>query len=178
MNKLIIIVFFVAFVNSSFAQSEDNTTKEINWMTWEEVQQAQKETPKKVFVDVYTNWCGWCKKMDATTFHNDKIVEYINKNYYAIKFNAENRESIVFRGKKYNYVKSGRRGYNELATSLLEGTMSFPSTVFLDEKLDLLTTVGGYLEPKTIDPILSFFATESFLKMKWSQYEKHFKSIL
>ena len=147
-------------------------------MTWEEVQIAQKVKPKKVFVDVYTNWCAWCKRMDATTFQDNAVVKYINENYYAVKFNAEDRNTIHFKGRDYKYVKNGRRGYNELASLLLEGQMSYPSTVYLDEDLNVLTAVGGYLEAKTIDPILSYFATDSHKKMKWSKYEINYKSIL
>lgn len=177
--KTFSILFLLAIISFSFKTKETvDAENEINWMSWEQVQEAQKKEPKKVFVDVYTNWCGWCKRMDATTFKSQEVVNYINEHYYAVKFDAEQRETIVFKGRKYHYTKSGSRGYNELATSLLSGTMSFPMTVFLDENLDVLTTVNGFLEPKDIDPIISFFATDSFLKQKWSQYEKNYKSIL
>lgn len=173
------LVLLVVIVSFSFTIEETFVAEnEINWMTWAAVQEAQKREPKKVFVDVYTNWCGWCKRMDATTFHNQKVVSYINKHYYSVKFDAEERKSIVFKDRKYHYVKTGKRGYNELATFLLEGTMSFPTTVFLDENLAILTTVGGFLEAKEIDPMISFFATDTHLKKKWSQYEQSYKSIL
>jgi len=171
------VIFLIIVISFSFKKNNPIAKKEeINWMTWEEVQVAHKEKPKKVFVDIYTHWCYWCKVMDTKTFRNPKVVSYINEHYYAVKFNAETREDIVFKGNKYHYVKTGKRGYNELATSLMEGQMSFPTSVFLDENLDVLTNVGGFLEPKTIEPILSFFATDSYLKQKWSQYEKTYIS--
>ncbi|MFT4646090.1 MAG: thioredoxin-related protein [Planctomycetota bacterium] len=177
--KALFVVLVFAVVSFSFKAGDLPAAKnEINWMTWAEVQEAQKKEPKKVFVDVYTGWCGWCKRMDATTFHNEEIVDYINDNYYAVKFDAEQRETLVFKGRKYHYTKTGKRGYNELATSLLEGVMSFPTTVYLDENLDVLTKVGGFLEANELDPIISYFATDSYLKKKWSQYEKSYKSIL
>lgn len=177
--KKIYLLLMVAFVSLSFKIVEKSTNNnEINWMTWEQVQEAQKKEPKKVFVDVYTHWCSWCKKMDATTFQNKQIVDYINRYYYAVKFDAEQRETIIFKDQKFHYTKTGKRAYNELATSLLEGVMSFPTTVYLDENLDVLTTIDGFLEAKEIDPIISFFATDSYLKQKWSQYEKLYKSIL
>lgn len=175
--KLLVLPLII-FISYSFTEFSKPKSAEINWMTWEQVQEAQKKEPKKVFVDVYTSWCGWCKRMDATTFRNKEVVEYINENYYAIKFNAETRKTVVFKGQDYKYINSGRRGHNELAASLLEGKMSYPSTVYLDENLDILTTVGGYLDTKTIDPILSFFASDSHLKLKWAQYQENYKSIL
>ena len=46
----------------------------INWMSFEEAIARSKEDPKHIFVDVYTDWCGWCKKMDASTFVDPVIV--------------------------------------------------------------------------------------------------------
>jgi uncharacterized protein YyaL (SSP411 family) len=85
-------------------------------VTWEQAEALCKKEPRKVVVDVYTEWCGWCKKMDKATFQNEVIVKYLNENYYAIKFNAEQREDIHLKGKDYEYVKSmGGKGYHELA---------------------------------------------------------------
>ena len=57
--------------------------------------------PKKVFIDLYTSWCGWCKRMDATTFKQRAIVEYMNQKYYAVKFDAETRDTINFNGHSF-----------------------------------------------------------------------------
>ena len=53
---------------------------------------------EKVFIDLYTNWCGWCKRMDATTFSNQEIANYLNQNFYAVKLDAETKKSILFKG--------------------------------------------------------------------------------
>ena len=65
----------------------------IKWMTWKEMQEAQKKEHRKVFVDVYTGWCGWCKRMDASTFKDAYIVKYVNDNFYAVKFDAETKDN-------------------------------------------------------------------------------------
>ena len=57
---------------------------------------AQEKEPKKIFMDVYTKWCGPCKMLDRNTFSDKKVIEFVNKNYYAVKFNAEGTEEITF----------------------------------------------------------------------------------
>ena len=128
-----------AFTGVPVSDSLDNLTgKNVKWMTWEEAVSAAKSDkaagrkPKKVFVDIYTGWCGWCKKMDTETFAQPQISAYLNDNFYPVKFNAEQKESIVFDGKTFKYVASGRRGYHELAAALLAGKMSYPTVIFLN----------------------------------------------
>jgi thioredoxin-related protein len=151
-----------------------NAQTEIKWMTMKEAQEASKKNPKKIFVDIYTDWCGWCKKMDATTFKDPKIVAYMNKNYYAVKFNAEQREPIVYNGKEYKFVDNGNRGYHELAYMLMSGRMSYPTTAYIDEKLNLLTPVPGFQEVSTLDMILKYFGDGEYLKMNWEEYQKKY----
>jgi len=80
-------------------------------------------------IDVFTDWCGWCKKMDAETFSNPEIAKYVNELNYAVKFNAEQKADITFQGKTFKYVDQGNgKGYHELAAALL--STSFPSLLF------------------------------------------------
>ena len=180
-NKLIpILLVAMTFLSCSvlFGQVDKKVKKDkIAWMTWEEVQKAQKVEKRKVFVDVYTNWCGWCKKMDKTTFRNKDIIQYINENYYAVKFNAETRKTIVLDGKKYKYVKNGRRGYNQLAADLLKGRLSYPSTVFLNSDFSLIQPVAGYLDSKKFEMIATYFAEDQHKKTPWTRYEKSYVPI-
>ena len=65
-------------------------------MTLDEARAAQKKEPKKIFMDVYTNWCGPCKLLDKNTFQNPDVSRYISEHFYAVKFNAEGTEEIAF----------------------------------------------------------------------------------
>jgi thioredoxin-related protein len=150
--------------------------KEIHWLTWDQMQEAMKKTPKKVFVDVYTDWCGWCKRMDASTFQDSTVIEYMNKNYYCIKYNAEHTETIKLKGTEYKFVREGRQGYHELAKYLLQGRFSYPTGVYLNETLDLLGPVPGYQDAKMMDKILHFFGDGYYLKMDWTNFEKTYVS--
>ena len=146
----------------------------IKWMTWKEVQEAEKKEHRKIFVDVYTDWCGWCKRMDAGTFTNPEIIQYMNQNFYAIKFDAETQSTINFNGKDYKFIPQGTKGYNELAAQILNGQMSYPTSVYFDEKLDELFPVPGYQEPRMLESILTFVASNSYKTTKFDDYQKTF----
>lgn len=166
-----ILLFSLAFF--SFSLTGQN---QVRWMSFEEAIEKSKDNPKKVFIDVYTEWCGWCKKMDQSTFRNDNIAQYINDNFYAVKFDAEYKNDIVFQGKTFKFIKTYRGGYHELATYLLNGRLSFPSTVYLDENLDLIQAIPGYQDFTSLDMILHFFCENHHKKTPWRRYQKNYMS--
>lgn len=127
-------------------QSFDNT--KIQWYSMEEALAAHEKSPKKLFIDMYTSWCGWCKVMDQKTFTDADVIQFINENFYPVKFNAEQTEVITFRGRDYKFVKSGRRGIHELAYMLLDRQAGYPSFVMLDEDLDRLGIIKGFKAPE------------------------------
>ena len=146
--------------------------QKVQWMTWEEaVQKASTEaSPKKLFIDVYTDWCGWCKKMDKDTFQNAEVAAYMSENFYMVKLDAEQKEPIEFKGKTYNFVATGRRGYHELAAALLQGRMSYPTVIFLDEEIKMLSPVPGYQKPDAFLKIARYFGDNIYRDTSWEAY--------
>lgn len=169
MKQLLLLFTFLLAANFAFAQTPTTAAK-INWMTWDEaVAQSKKdEKPKKIFIDFYTDWCGWCKRMDASTFANPTIVEYMNRKYYAVKFDAECMDTILFNGttfmnSKPTVKKSGARGnVHILAYSLLEGQLSYPSYAILDANFSRLHILKGFKEVEPLLGTLLFFSGEEF----------------
>lgn len=163
------VVLLLTILLASF---QGFTQEEINWMTWDEMvaQRETDEVKKKVFIDFTTGWCGWCKKMDATTFADQSIVDYMNANYYAVKFDAETRDTIVFNGHEFtnsdpSFIKSApnARGKTHwFAYSILDGATSYPSYVLLDENLTRLTIYPGYKTVEDLIGILVFFSTDQY----------------
>lgn len=146
--------------------------QEVNWLTFEEAVAltTTEENPKKVFVDVYTDWCGWCKKMDKDTFQNPEVAAYMNKHFYMVKMDGEGKDPITFKGKIYSFVPSGRKGYHELAAALLQGKLSYPTTIFLDEKMDMLSPVPGYQKPEPFLNIATYFGDNIYKEKDWKTY--------
>jgi thioredoxin-related protein len=157
---------------SAWQTIENKPADKINWVTIEEADKLRRTEPRKILIDVYTDWCGWCKKMDATTFSDPKVVAYISANYYAVKLDAEQKEPITVGGKTYVFVPNGRRGYHEIAHELLQGKMSYPTTVFLDEHMNMIQPVAGYLDAETITPILEYLALNAYKETPWEEWLK------
>ena len=151
---------------------------EVKWISFEEALELNKANPKPILVDLYTDWCGWCKKMDATTYKNETIVKYINKNYYAVKMDGEGKKDINFKGKTFKFVQQGRSKYHELAAAIMKGKMSYPSTAFFNAEEQLIQTVPGYLTDIRFEKILAYFRGETYKNTPWPDFEKNFKSAM
>ena len=136
-------ITFLMFLHTS-CHSQESTSSMIQWMSFEEAVSKCDKAPKKIFIDIYTDWCGWCKKMDKSTFSEKAVADYINQNYYAVKLDAETKDSIVFRDKVFKFVPEYKA--NELAVALLGGKMGYPSYVLMDENYTLMSQpVQSYL---------------------------------
>ena len=146
---------------------------EIHWITsFDELQQKMKEHPKKVYIDIYTGWCGWCKKMDASTFNNPALIKYMNTNFYAVKFDAERQDVINFQGKEYRFEPQYKS--NTLAVELMKGQMSYPTTIFMVENFQNPTPIPGYMTVAQIEPIMSYFGDNAYKHVSWDAYQKTF----
>ncbi|WP_420909560.1 thioredoxin family protein [Eudoraea chungangensis] len=168
--KGILFLFTVLITTATKAQ-------EVQWLSWEEATQlAQSDAaPKKIFIDVYTDWCGWCKKMDKDTFQNEEVATYMTANFYMVKLDGEGKEPIEYNGKTYSYVPSGRRGYHELAAALMQGKLSYPTVIFLDENLKMLSPVPGYQKPAPFLNIARYFGDDIYKEKDWNSYSGNSK---
>jgi thioredoxin-related protein len=146
-------------------------SQEINWMSWEEAATALDKEPKKIFVDVYTDWCGWCKKMDATTFKDSTIIDELNSDFYPVKLNAEQKESIFWKGEEFKWMPSGRDGVHKLAHDLLDGQMSYPTYVILDEDYARILIAPGYTDAPMLMKELRFAAEEHYRNISWQEFK-------
>ena len=122
----------------------------IKWLSLTELQAAFAKQPKPIIIDVYTDWCGWCKVMDRETYSNEKVIDYLNKNFYAVKFNAESTAEVIFANKKYSYNPAYNA--NDLAVYLLGGRMAYPTTVLLSTLNAQPAPLSGYLKPSELEP--------------------------
>jgi thioredoxin-related protein len=157
---------------SSFSSSEDEVTVSIQWHSWEEAVKLSETHPKKFLIDIYTDWCGWCKKMDKETFTNPEIIELVNKDFYAIKLDAEQKEDIAYKDVTFKFNPAhGKKGAHELAVSLLDGRMGYPSLVYLDENHSRITISPGYKVADGLKEELNYISGGHYSTMTFEEYK-------
>lgn len=169
-----VAVSLIVLITLASVLSFRATRKEkIHWLTVAELQAAYAKNPKPIVVDVYTSWCGWCKVMDRETYAKDDVATYINEKYYAVKLDAESKESFEWNGKKYEYKAEYKS--NELAVYLLYGQMSYPTTVFLSALDAQPAPLAGYLKPKELEAPLKFFGDGAYKTKNYPEFMNGFK---
>lgn len=178
MKKISILLVALLFLSVQFSSAalskKDSTDEGIHWISFEQAEKEMKKQPKKVLIDVYTGWCGWCKVMAKKTYTNPELIKYVNKNFYAIKFDAEQKSTIHFMDKDWAYNKQYK--VNELAANLLKGRLSYPTTVIMEENFKSAEPIPGYLQVPVMESIIKYFGNNVYLHEKWDEYQKNFKS--
>lgn len=184
MRSILIIttILFGTLIGNANNNKDKKGKEKVNWMTIEEALEASKKEPRKIIIDFYTDWCGWCKRMEKTTFNHPQIAKYINKNFYAVKFDAEGSQSVMYKDLEYKATKSKRAGRiagtHEFADYMVfkRGSSGYPTIVFLDEESNWLNFVPSYLGPVDFDPVLKYIGDDHYKKTKWGIFQRTFKS--
>lgn len=176
MNNFRIILSLIVLISIGSWKTVEKS--KVEWLTFEEAIALHEENPKKLLIDLYTDWCGWCKVMDRETYGKTEIANYINKNFYPVKFNAEQKQSVEFNGHTFEFIPSGRRGVHELAAALTNNQLSYPTTVFMDEELRIIQPISGYLKPKQMEPILLYIGDDHFKTTQWEEFTRNNKTSL
>ena len=168
MKSLYILAVALTVGLNAWAQPAEK----VKWYTLDEALKLNAKAPRKIMIDVYTDWCGWCKVMDRETFGNPTIARYINAHFYPVKFNAESTDAISFAGRKF---QNQGQGAHQFAAWLLNGRMSYPSVAYLTGKLELIAAVPGFYNPEKIEPLLHFIVEEKYRdNIQLEEYEKTF----
>lgn len=143
-----------------------SSTKPANALTWykydEGLAKAKKEK-KHVLVAFYTNWCGWCKRMDKNTYGDEEVKKFLKKSYVAIKVNAESKEKVEVDGKKLTE--------SELAREYR--VRSFPVTWFLKQSGEKIAPYLGYVDAPTFLNVLNYMKDDLYDKMSFEEYMKN-----
>jgi thioredoxin-related protein len=172
-----VLAMLLACINTNIS-AQKNTAKKaevstegtLQWLTWDEVNKRMAVEPRKVYVDFYTDWCGWCKTMDKTTFSNPALAAYMNKNFYCIKFNPEKDDNIQFLSKIYGI----ENGMNELATKLIGEKKTYPTGLVFMEHFMNPQKVPGYQSLEDFEVIITYFSSNGHTRLPFEKYKAEY----
>lgn len=159
-----LVFIFVAglLANQSLFAQKNRPVPERMWQSFDAGLEQAKATHKKILVDVYTDWCGWCKKMDKEVYADPKIMDYLGKNFVAVKMNAEAEGTLRYKGRNYTPA--------QLAEAF--GVNGYPATLFLKDDSDLITLLPGYMEAPMFLHVLSYVAENQYERKQFNEYLK------
>lgn len=176
--KKTIFILLLAFLTSASSNAQ-----KINWVSFQQALALQKKNPKKIMMDVYTNWCGPCKMLDRNTFQNKEVVDYVNKHYYAVKFNGEGDDVIdyktnSFTNPNYNPANANRRNSAHELTRYLQ-VSAYPTIVFFDDKGDVIAPIRGYQSPSQLELYLKMFKQDDHKNIKTQEeFNAYYKAFV
>lgn len=163
---------------STYTEYKDNSSL-VNWISFDEAYKKCKLKPRPILIDVYTTWCGPCKMMSAQTFNHPSIAKYINDNFYAVKFDAESKDSVKF--DRFVFVSSDNnnpKATHQFAASVLDNQLAYPSIVFLNNQIQRIDILKGFMAPNQFEPIIHYYGSGDYQVTKWDDYKKTFVSTI
>ena len=162
MQTLKLGVLFGWIAVFSCAQKPAAITDKVKWTTLDEVVSSMQKEKRPILIDLYTEWCGWCKVMDKKTYTNKNVVGYLGQKYYTVKLNAEGRNDIVWNGKTYAFNKGYKT--HDFAIYLTNGQLSYPTTVVIPVDGEP-QAIPGYLAPDEFELIAKYFGEGNYGKV-------------
>lgn len=166
------IIAFAVFPCLAFTPLQ--MKEQSGWMSIQDAQTAVLKQKRPILIDLYTDWCGWCKVMDKKTYADKKVSSYIAEKFYPVKLNAESKEGITWAGRKFYFNPSV--GANDIAVYLTGGRLSYPSTVIIAGDGSEPQAIPGYLKPREIEILLKYFGEGKYGKISFEQYQKSFSA--
>lgn len=145
----------------------------LQWLSFQDAQTRLRGEPRVIIMDIYTDWCYWCKVMDKNTYEDRAVAAYLQEKFYPVRFNAETRTSVSWRGKSYDF----NPGYkvNDLAISLTSGKLAYPTIVIITPDDHAPTYLTGYRKPADLEPVLKYFGEGAYKTQSYRDFSKHFQ---
>jgi thioredoxin-related protein len=172
MQKVKLFFLYTGLILVSSAYKPALTDKSPHWITLDEAMASNLKEKRPILIDLYTDWCGWCKEMDKKTYSSTKVTAYLDSRFYTVRLNAETRNTITWDRKEYKYNPAYRS--NEFAVYLTNGKLQFPTTVIIPGDGSGPQSIPGYFAPKDFELIVKYFGENGYGRIPFADYQKHF----
>lgn len=169
--KKSIIITMLACLLGGFVHAQG-----VKWQAIETAAKAENSS-KLYFIDFYTNWCGWCKRMDRDTFSDSIVASILNKYYIPVKFNAEGSSQFEWNNRSFNKGQSinGRPATHTFVSYVLGNKIGYPSFAIFNAEKQLLQVIPGYVKADEFAQILWYFSSGAYTRYPYERYQQQFE---
>lgn len=150
----------VVWMPLSSCNPASNASETISWQTMAKAQKLAEQHNKMIIVNVYTDWCKWCKKLDKEVYTDARVTKVIDDYFYMVRLNAESEEPIVFNGQKLTMAQFAQ----------LLGVTTYPGTVFVDAKGNTIGKQTGYMEVEVFEKLLAYVGSNAYRTMQFDEF--------
>lgn len=166
-----ILVAVMALLGFSVIKAQES----VKWYSIDEAVKLSAESPRILVIDVFTDWCGWCKRMDATTFRDPEVVRMLNTQFYPVKLDAEGKEDITIADKTFKFVDTGNgRGYHEMAAVVTRGRLQYPTISYVDKQGRLIEASPGYKSAVEFRKYLAYISQEAYKTKTFKEFSESY----
>jgi len=165
---LLVIIFFFG-LKSYFKIDEQNAVAveeakplALNWLSYNEGLALAEKENKYILIDFYTDWCGYCKKMDKETYSKEEVKKFLNENFVVVKVNAESDNKVVENGEEIT----------ERELAKLYQVSGYPTTWFLESNHSRIAPLPGYVTTEQFIPVLSYIGEGWYKSISFKEYSE------
>lgn len=162
MNSMLILLLSSLLLTGAGPKSGAKESAGLKWTNFTEGVREAKATNKKVLIDVYTNWCGWCKKMESDTYSDQGVKDYLVRNFVLVKLNAESNAEET--------IDTTQITDAQIASAFRVN--GYPTTIFLESGGQPITAAPGYMGPAKFLKVLEYIGGDFYKKMGFEQFLK------
>jgi thioredoxin-related protein len=112
------------------------TAPGVSWRSWDRGLEEARISGRPVLVDVYTDWCGWCRRMEADVYTRPEVRDYLSRKFVTVKIDAEAPDPARYEG----------RAFTSRSLAARCGVNGYPTTIFLRPAGDHPVSVPGYVD--------------------------------
>ncbi|NOZ35506.1 MAG: DUF255 domain-containing protein [Chlorobi bacterium] len=156
-------------------QKQIITHLKIHWKTLDEALKLNKKEPRKILLNFYNYNKISCSLIRTQTFNQQQIANYLNKNYYPVNIDVFSQDTLKIMGQTYINENKAYK-YHQLPIAALDGKMTFPAFIILDENEKVLIKVQKYMTPENFEPLMKYYAGNFYKTENFNNFMKHFKS--
>ena len=171
-NKIMVLVILLAIIfffglKSYFKIDEQNTEAveeakpfALNWLSYNEGLALTEKENKYVLINFYTDWCGYCKKMDKEAYSNEEVKSILNEHFVIVKVNAESENKVIENGEEITERELAR----------LYQVSGYPTNWFLESNHSRIAPLPGYVTTEQFIPVLNYIGEGWYKTISFKEY--------